>query len=130
MTAIFPLPIWPWPISPERYDLIGQAIAQLNLPYQLQAVPASPGSPGRMLCFGEPAKHYSEHVVIHPDNVDKVDSIRNALNFLINAPAGTPGSMDEQTWLEAAMGVKLELLADLDEWQLQQEAEEAAIYAR
>ena len=128
MSLVIPLPIFPYPLTPERYALIGQALSTIALPYQLQPAPGVPGSPGRILCFGRPAPFYGESVVVRPENVDNVDSIRRALEFLLKAPAGTPGSFTEEMFMEAIFGPGTRVIAELDEFDLREE-EEAARYA-
>ncbi|MEV5068930.1 hypothetical protein MRBLMI12_000487 [Microbacterium sp. LMI12-1-1.1] len=99
-----PLPIWPPDPSPERLALIKEAKLQLDTPIKIYPCPAVPGSPGRTLAFGEPPSHISESVIIRPENVDNVESIRRALDFLLHAPAGSPGAFTHELWLQAVMG--------------------------
>ncbi|MDF2506283.1 MAG: hypothetical protein K0Q52_142 [Microbacterium sp.] len=113
MTAtVIPLPLWPHPehLTQDQKAMIRQAKGELNLPYLIEMVPAVPGSPGRIMCFGEPAPFYSEHVVIKPENAERYESIKSALSFTLTAPPRTPGSFTEEMWLQALMGAGTKLI--------------------
>jgi hypothetical protein len=99
-----PLPVHPYPLTAAQESTLRQAKAELDLPYLVQVVPAVPGSPGRMLCFGEPAPFYTESVVIRPENVERLESVKAALDFMLNAPAGAAGSFTEEMWMQAMFG--------------------------
>lgn len=126
-TSPMVLPVYPWPMSDERLELVKQAKAALELPYKIMPAPAVPGSPGRVLCFGRPAPFYTESVVVGADNVDKLDSVKAALEFTLEAPAGTSGSFTEQMWLSAVMGCEVTLEYELSKHDLEDERIEKEI---
>lgn len=108
-----PLPIWPHDVSEEQLDMIRRAKLAMNLPYKIEPVPAVPGSPGRILCFGGPGPMYGEHVIIAPENVNRYESIARALEFALTAAPGSPGSFSEEAWLSAVMGCEVNFLYEV-----------------
>lgn len=74
-----PLPMHPWPPSPERMALLQQAKARIDSPIKVIPVEAGYGSPGRVLCFGGVPPFLCKTIPIQPQNVDNVDSIEAAL---------------------------------------------------
>lgn len=128
MSAPIPLPIYPYPLDDERLAVLREAKARMGVDYTVQPVPAVPGSPGRILCWGRPAPFYTESVVIRPENALNTDSVANALRFLLEAPEGAEGSVTEQDWLEAVLGCGVNLVYELSEVDLADERMEREIY--
>lgn len=114
MTTI-PQPVWPWPLSEERLELLKQAKASLtDIDVLIVPVPWHPGSPGRPLCFGALPDAYTVTAPIRSENVDNVESIAAALRFALTAPANDP-NYDEAHWLGAVMGCDVRYLYSEDE---------------
>lgn len=115
MTAadVRPLPIWPHTVTPEQLEMVRRAKLEVGVSYAVQPAPAAVGSPGRILCFGELPPFICESVLIHPDNVNRYESILGALRFWLTAPPGEDGSIDEAAWLSTVMGCEV-VLVDID----------------
>ena len=109
MTAI-PLRIHPWPLPEGRLDLLRKAKMMLQTEIKVIPVEALPGSTGRVLAFGEPPPFFSESVLVR--NVDDVDSVRNALSFLLEAPDGADQLFTEEDWLSSVMGVPVTFMGE------------------
>lgn len=77
--APLPLPVWPWPMSAERMQLLQQAKSRIETPIKVMPVPAYYGAPGRVLCFGALPSFMAKTIPIAPANVNNVDSIEKAL---------------------------------------------------
>lgn len=105
-----PLPVWPWPLSPERLALLKEAKAQIDTDVRIYPAPAEAGSPGRILAFGEVAPVCAEQILIRPENTESIDSIRNALMCWIDPPAGFVPTVTEDAWLSAVMGCDVRLI--------------------
>ena len=111
MSAL-PLPIFPWPMSPERTALLRRAFEEIAPPFDILPSPAEPTSPGRILAFGRIQPFYHDAtVLIRPENVDNYDSILGALRHVLTAPAGAPVTMNGEQWLSAVMGAPVKLVA-------------------
>lgn len=104
-----PLPIWPHTATPERLAMVKRAKLEIGVPFAVQPAPAVLGSPGRILAFGEVPPFLCETVLIAPENVDRYESVLGALTFLLTAPEGAPGSIDEAAWLGGVMGCEVTL---------------------
>lgn len=78
MSAV-PLPIYPFEQPQEVRDLVFQAIAALNLPYEVHPAPAKPGSPGRVLALGAFPDFVCDLTFVRPENVTRPESIRGAV---------------------------------------------------
>lgn len=108
-----PLPIFPWPMSPEREALVREAYNATGTHVSIIPCPAVPESPGRVLAFGQIPDFVCETVLIRAENVDNVDSIRRALDFTLHTPmvpGGTPGTFTHAMWLSAVMGCEVKFL--------------------
>lgn len=124
---LIPLPVWPFPVSPEREMLIRAAKASLGLPYRIQHVKAEPGSPGRVLAFGELPPHLCEAALIRPDNVDNLESVTAALRAALTAPEGAGGFFDEAAYVAALLPGSREVTDPLELMQLDDMLEERAM---
>ena len=128
MSAPVPVPCYPWPLSDGQMETLRSAKASLDLEYRIMPVQAFPGSPGRVLCYGRPAPFYTESVVVGVGNELKVDSVKAALRFLLEAPEGAEGGFGEQAWLEAVLGCSVNLAYEMTEQDLRDEEAERRIY--
>ncbi|MGO2150824.1 MAG: hypothetical protein ACTH32_06440 [Microbacterium gubbeenense] len=113
----------------ERLSALKEAKARIGVPYKIVPVRAVPGSPGRILCWGRPAPFYTESVVIAAENALNVESVTNALRFLLEAPAGAQGSVTEEDWMEAVVGCPVALVQELSAADLEDERVEREINA-
>ena len=104
---VFPVAVYPWPLSAERDALLRRAKAALNIQLKIFPTPAVPGSPGRVLAFGAVPPWFAESVLIAPENTGSEESVSNALSFLLTAPPGAPGSFTGEMWLSAVMKCKV-----------------------
>lgn len=115
-TPVVPLPVHPWPLSPERLALLRDAKAAIDAQYGLEVrivpVEAIPGSPGRTLCFGSPPPFVTEAVVIRAENAEAPESVRGALQFVLRAPEGAPATYSEADMLSMFLGVRVRELVD------------------
>lgn len=109
-SQVLPLPIFPPDPTSERLDLIREANAQIDTDVKIMPRPAVPGSPGRVLAFGEVPDFFSETVLIRPENVDNPDSVCAALEFWLTGDA-EPASISHEQWLSAVMGCGVKLIA-------------------
>lgn len=111
-----PIPVHPWPMSLERLELLKAAKASLNSEIKIIPVESAPGSPGRVLCFGEMPPDYPADGLapIAPQNVDKVDSIAAALAFWLN-PWSDSRQYAAEFWLGAVMGCEVRYSHDEDD---------------
>lgn len=104
MPLVLPLPIWPHDMSDERMEMLKRAKSEVAVDYQVMPVPAVPGSPGRVLAFGEVPPFFSEVVFIRLENVANYEAVKGAVEFWLTCEAEPP-SISEEQWLSAAMGV-------------------------
>lgn len=79
-----PMPVFPWPISPEREALIKAAKARIDTPIKILPVEGGPMSKDRILCFGSLPPYLAKTIPISPANVDSVDSIEKALRAFLD----------------------------------------------
>lgn len=110
MPDVTPLAVWPHDLSDAQVQMIRAAKAELGIAYPMQIVPAVPGSPVRILCLGQVAPFFGEHVLVSPENVERYDSIKGALDCLLTAEQGDPRIFDEEMWLSAVMGCAVTLV--------------------
>lgn len=113
-TETLPLPVWPWPMSAERMDLLRQAKARIDTPIRVVPVSAAYGSPGRILAFGVVPDFVCKVVPIRPVNVDNVDSIEAALRWWLD-PWSDERQFDEAWLLSQWMGCDVQLVRIEDE---------------
>jgi hypothetical protein len=112
MSEVRPLPIFPsTPLTPQRDALLRAAKASLDLPFKILPSPAAPAGPARVLAFGVVPDFMCEFVYIRAENVDRLESVRGALEACLTAPAGHPGVITEEQWMSAVMGVEVRLVA-------------------
>jgi hypothetical protein len=100
MADVRPLPVHPFPLSPERLALIKEAKAALAVDFQIIPIAAVPGS-GRVLALEGPPPFLCEAVM--PKDSTSAESMHNALRFLLLAEPGTPGAFDEAAYLAALL---------------------------
>ena len=93
-SPVLPLPIWPWAPSPERVQMILQALHRIEPPIKLVPVQGGPGLNDRVLCFGSLPSYLCRVVPISPANVDNLDSIEAALRYFLDP------FRDESRWGE------------------------------
>lgn len=110
MPDVTPLAVWPHDITDDQVQMIRRAKVELGIAYPMQIVPGVPGSPVRILCFGQIAPFFGEHVLIAPENATRYESIRGALECLLTADEGDPRIFDEEMWLSAVMGCQVTLI--------------------
>lgn len=108
MIATIPVPVHPWPLSDARLAVLKAAKASLGLPYLIEPVESVPGSPGRVLCFGERPAWMTARAPIRPANVNNVDSVAAALRFALEAH--NDPRFDEADWLSEVMGCEVRLV--------------------
>lgn len=86
MNTDIPLPIMvhPWPISPERAQLIITALQRINSPIKVIPVEGGPMGADRVLCFGSLPPYLCRSIPISPANVDNIDSIEAALRYFLD----------------------------------------------
>lgn len=123
MSAVVPLPIYPWPMPPQRLQTLREAKARLEVPYLIQPCPAVPGSPTRVLAYGAVPDFVCEFVLIGAGNVERPESVARALECVLSAPAEAPGVFTHAQWLGAVMGGEVTYLGEevyeppvLDAW--------------
>jgi hypothetical protein len=105
---MIPIPVWPWPVDPERLALIRAAKASLSTDQKITLVEANPGAPGRVLSFAGRPPHVCQWAPIRPENHRNVASIAAALEFVM----GDSGQRwDEAAWLSDVMGVEVREVA-------------------
>lgn len=109
MADVHPLPIYPHTVTEAQLEMVKRAKLEIGAPFAVQPAPAVPGSPGRVLAFGEVPPFLSETVLIAPENVDRYESILGAMRYWLEAPEGAPGSIDEAAWLSHVMGCNVTL---------------------
>lgn len=109
-----PLPVYPWPVSEARMDLLKAAKARIDTPIRIVPVEAVYGSPGRVVCFGLTPPFICKTAPIAPQNVENVDSIERALRFWLN-PFSDESMFDEAHWLSNVMGCDVTLVRIEDE---------------
>lgn len=112
--APMPLPVWPWPMSPERDALMREAKSRIDTPIKIAPVQAMYGSPGRVLCFGSLPPFLCKSLPISPANVDNVDSIERALRDWLD-PWSDLRQFDEAFQLGYWMGCSIQLVHEEDE---------------
>ena len=91
--TVQPIPVTPWPLSPEREALIRQAKASLNSPQKIELARAVYGVPGRVLAFERPT-FICNYAPIRPENVNNVESIAAALRYILDEDQANP----ERRW--------------------------------
>ena len=108
----FPLHVHPWPLSPERMALLKAAKASLT-DVDILVVPheAIYGVATRILAFGERPPFICNYALIAPENVDNVQSIANALQFVLTAPPEA-APFDHAHWLSDVFGVPVTQVTD------------------
>lgn len=106
MTAPVPLQIHPWPMSPERLELVKRAKASLALPITVQPVHADPGVGGRVLAFGEPPAHVCSAVLIPEEYVGRVEAVTEALRQVLTVPAGVVKTIEPDDYLSVLLGAR------------------------
>jgi hypothetical protein len=102
-----PIPVFPWPLSDARLELLKAAKQSLSLDYRIEPVEAAYGSPGRVLCFGETPGFLCKTAPIRPENVDSVASIAAALRFALE---DSGPQFDEASLLSKWMGGEVRLI--------------------
>ena len=102
-----PLPLWPHSLSDEQLAMVKRAKLEVDPPFTILPSPAVPGSPGRVLAFGEVPPFLSEIVLIAPENVNRYESILGAMRFWLTAPPEAPPSISEAQWLSHVMGCEV-----------------------
>ena len=104
---IVPIPVFPHErlAEPERMALLRRAFEEIAPPYSVRPVPAVPGSPGRVLAWGQVAPWCHDQVVIRAENIDNYASIGRALQALLTAPDGAAEVFTQEKFLSAVMGV-------------------------
>lgn len=112
--APIPLPVFPFPMSAERTQLLQQAKAHIDTPIKVLPVQAAYGSPGRVLCFGSLPPFVAKTIPISPANVDNVDSIEAALRAWLD-PFADLKRFDEAFQLGYWMGAEVKLAWTEDE---------------
>lgn len=103
MAEIRPLPIWPRTVTEAQLAMVKRAKLEVSPPFDVLPSPAVPGSPGRILAFGEVPPFLSESVLIAPENVDRYESVLAAMRFWLTAPEGAAGTVTEEMWLSHVM---------------------------
>lgn len=109
-----PLPVYPWPLSDERMELLKQAKARIDTPIRVVPVEAAYGSPGRVLSFGATPPFICKSAPIAAQNVDNVDSIERALRFFLD-PWADERMFGEEHWLSNMLGCDVTLVRVEDE---------------
>lgn len=113
-SELLPLPVWPWPLSAERLELLKTAKERIETPIRVIPVEAAYGSPGRVLCFGVLPDFFCKTIPIRGENVASVDSIEAALRAWLD-PWFPENQFAEEFWLGAMMGCDVRLIAEEDE---------------
>jgi hypothetical protein len=108
------LPVFPWPLSPERDALLRAAKARIDTPIKIVPVEAMYGSPGRVLCFGALPPFLAKTLPISPQNVDSIDSIERALRAWLD-PWADLRQFDEAFQMGFWMGCDVRLSHEEDE---------------
>lgn len=103
-----PLPIWPWAPSPERVQLIVEALRRIDTPIKLIPVQGGPMGTDRILCFGSLPPYLCRTIPIAPANVDSVDSIEKALRYFLD-PWRDESHWNEDFQLGVWMGAEVKL---------------------
>lgn len=108
MSSVVPLAIHPWPLPPERLDLLKQAKATLSdIDVKVYPTEAVVSAGVRVLSFaGRPPFVCSYAPVENPLDVA---SIASALRLVLTTPAGAP-PFDEAAWLTEVCGVPINLI--------------------
>lgn len=105
MTAPIPLATYPWPPTDRQVELLKQARADLDA--NVIFVEAVLGSPGRVLALGSRPPFLCRWAPVRPENVDNPDSIRAALEFVLNESeddARPDGAWADAGWLSEVFG--------------------------
>ncbi|UOE45908.1 hypothetical protein [Agromyces larvae] len=100
MSVTIPIPVHPWPLTPERLALLKQAKAAIDVPFKIVPVESVPGSPGNVLAFGELPPHLCSVALIRPENVDNPASVLAALRAVLTS---ADGLFDEADYLAALL---------------------------
>lgn len=108
-----PLPVFPWPVTDERLQLLKEAKGRLDTDVKVIPVEAAYGSPGRVLCFGALPPFICKTAPIAAGNENSVDSIEGALRYWLEDFGDT--RFDEAHWLSGMLGCNVTLLAEEDE---------------
>lgn len=114
VTEVRPLPIWPHTVTEAQLEMVKRAKLEIGAPFAVQPSPAVPGSPGRVLAFGEVPPFLSETVLIWPDDVGNYEVVKEKMRLWLQAPEGTGGTVTEEMWLSHVMGCNV-TLAQADE---------------
>lgn len=84
-----PIGVFPWPVSPERQELLKTARGSQNVIF----VPGVYGAYGRILAFERP-NFLCHYAPIRPENHDNVQSIQAALAYILAEDVQNP----EERW--------------------------------
>lgn len=98
-----PLPVFPYPIPPERMALMIEALRRINSPIKVIPIAGGPMGKERVLCFGQLPPYLCRSIPISPANVDNVDSIEAALRIWLD-PFRDESRWNEDWWLSMVMG--------------------------
>lgn len=101
-----PIPVYPHErlADTDLMEALRTAFLALEAPYAAQPVPAVPGSPGRVIGWGQVAPWACNQVVIRAENERNPASIALALQVALTAPDGDPRIFSMEAWMSAVMG--------------------------
>lgn len=108
MSAPLPLPIFPWPMTPEQSALVREAKLRIAEAPVVQPVPANPGEPGRVLGLGAFPPFVCE--LAYVPNPTSVDEIENRLRWLL-LDQGAPG-FGVKDYLSSIFGAEVKEVVD------------------
>ena len=115
MSDVRPLPVWPWPMTDAIASTLRVAKASLDVSWLIAPCPAVPGSPGRVLAFGEVPPFACEAVLVRPEDQHDPARLAAALTFLMSATPDAPGLVTQEKWLSAVMGMDVRFLYEVTE---------------
>ena len=108
--SIVPLPVHPWPLTPERDAILRAAKAALELDFLIRPVEAVLGSPGRILSFDGEPPFYCTYAPIRPENANNVTSVAAAMKHcLLGDPESEP--FGHEAWMKSIFGEGTRLVA-------------------
>lgn len=103
MSTVIPLQIFPWPMDEARLGILKEAKAGLDTDVKVMPTRAVPGLHARVLSFaGKPPWVCDVAMASDPTSVD---SVRGALDWVLNAPAGDTNGYMVLDYLTDVFGV-------------------------
>lgn len=101
MTAVLPLAVWPYPVPPEVNAAIRRAKMELaerdKLDFLVQACPAVPGSPTRVLSFMGPPPFYCDAAKLR--NWQDPEELRNWVEWTLDEQMPAEQGFTKADWM-------------------------------